>query len=201
MRFVQSGAVRTAGNDQAGGKSESQKPQETQKRIGKEFHVPSKKMKNQKVFKFLEESNAIEGVYGSLALHSSVAAWQRINRVRPALSLSDLLDIHSALIGPLDPKIAGRLRSVNIRVDMWHGPDYDKVHDLLIDWLEKWKHPKTWAQIKQAHIEFEQIHPFQDGNGRIGRIIMNWQRIRAGLPIMIILAAKKSQYYEWFKEK
>jgi Fic family protein len=48
-------------------------------------------------------------------------------------------------------------------------------------------------------VAFERIHPFRDGNGRVGRIIMNAQRLQAGLPILIIPASERRLYYEWFR--
>ena len=56
------------------------------------------------------------------------------------------------------------------------------------------------ARIKKDHVEFESIHPFVDGNGRIGRLLMNWERIKLGLPIIIIYEKSKGEYYAWFRE-
>lgn len=53
--------------------------------------------------------------------------------------------------------------------------------------------------IRKHHIRFEKIHPFIDGNGRVGRMLMNWQRIKVGLPLLIIWEDEKSDYYKWFK--
>jgi len=57
---------------------------------------------------------------------------------------------------------------------------------------------KNGKHIQLDHITFEKIHPFIDGNGRIGRIFMNWQRKKAGLPILVIKEAEKQKYYDWF---
>ena len=59
--------------------------------------------------------------------------------------------------------------------------------------------PKTAEEIKKWHIMFEHIHPFEDGNGRTGRILMNIQRLKIGLPILIIYEKHKFKYYDWFK--
>ena len=54
--------------------------------------------------------------------------------------------------------------------------------------------------IEQDHIWFEKIHPFEDGNGRTGRILMNIQRLNAGLPLLIIHEGKEQmEYYKWFQ--
>ena len=53
---------------------------------------------------------------------------------------------------------------------------------------------------KASHIAYERIHPFIDGNGRTGRMFMNWQRLKAGLPILVIKEKEKQEYYKWFNE-
>ena len=54
------------------------------------------------------------------------------------------------------------------------------------------------------HHDFEQIHPFQDGNGRIGRLIMFKECLRNGITPFIISEDLKGYYYrglkEWIKE-
>jgi Fic family protein len=52
---------------------------------------------------------------------------------------------------------------------------------------------------KVLHVQYEKIHPFVDGNGRTGRIFMNWWRINNGLPILVIHEGKEQwEYYKWF---
>ena len=51
---------------------------------------------------------------------------------------------------------------------------------------------------KKDRIWFEKNHPFEDGNGRTGRILLNWQRLQYGLPLLIIESYKKEEYYKWF---
>ena len=54
-------------------------------------------------------------------------------------------------------------------------------------------------EIKMSHVEFEEIHPFVDGNGRTGRILMNLYRIYMGFPILIIHTGKEQkEYYSWW---
>ena len=80
-----------------------------------------------------------------------------------------------------------------------------KIPEAIESWLKdvaiSIKIPgKNGNHIKLDHITYEKIHPFVDGNGRTGRIFMNWQRIKAGLPILIIHEGEEQkEYYKWFR--
>ncbi|MCA9766556.1 MAG: Fic family protein [Carnobacterium sp.] len=50
--------------------------------------------------------------------------------------------------------------------------------------------------ILDTHIQFERIHPFSDGNGRTGRMIMNYSLLQEGFPSLIIEKETKAQYVE-----
>ena len=58
---------------------------------------------------------------------------------------------------------------------------------------------KLIDKITENHVKFESIHPFVDGNGRTGRLLMNWIRIKIGLPILVIKESEKFEYYKWFE--
>ena len=50
------------------------------------------------------------------------------------------------------------------------------------------------------HLDFEVSHPFCDGNGRVGRVIINAQLLKHGLPPLIIRNSEKQIYYRAFRE-
>ena len=53
-------------------------------------------------------------------------------------------------------------------------------------------------RIARFHLEFEGIHPFIDGNGRTGRLIMNLDLIRNGFPPINVKFADRKRYYDAF---
>ena len=73
-----------------------------------------------------------------------------------------------------------------------------KMADLLSQ-NEAWKNKMTTVErIARFHLEFEGIHPFIDGNGRTGRLILNLELIRAGYPPINVKFADRKRYYEAF---
>ena len=58
----------------------------------------------------------------------------------------------------------------------------------------------TINEIVEFHVRFERIHPFQDGNGRVGRIIMFKECLKNGIVPFIILDNDKLFYYRGLKE-
>jgi Fic family protein len=55
-------------------------------------------------------------------------------------------------------------------------------------------------KIAKFHLDFEVIHPFNDGNGRIGRVLICFQLQRLGFPIIIIRDKNKKDYYKAFTD-
>ncbi|MGB2080131.1 MAG: Fic family protein, partial [Vibrio sp.] len=74
----------------------------------------------------------------------------------------------------------------------------------LLDWLENTDaHPLIASAA--FHYEFEFIHPFSDGNGRMGRlwqtlILSQWQALFAYLPVETVIKSKQDEYYQAFRK-
>jgi Fic family protein len=85
-------------------------------------------------------------------------------------------------------------------------PSFTEIHSRLRTLVDEMNHigavlKENKAEIKNIpirlakfHCEFEHIHPFLDGNGRTGRLILNLVLVRLGLPPAIILKQRRTQY-------
>ena len=73
-----------------------------------------------------------------------------------------------------------------------------KMEQLLQDFLESEEHIVT--KLARFHIEFEGIHPFIDGNGRTGRLLVNFELMKAGYPPIDIKFTDRIAYYNAFDE-
>ena len=72
------------------------------------------------------------------------------------------------------------------------------INELLHDMQEQYGQMHIVERVALFHLRFESIHPFIDGNGRTGRLLMNLQLIRAGLPPINVKFSDRRRYYEAF---
>jgi len=116
-----------------------------------------------------------------------------------------ILLIHQMLIGGIDDGVAGRFRKTGeyVRVGTHVAPAPEKIEQLISNILIDYSsdHIAYFIdKITKFHLEFERIHPFCDGNGRIGRVLTNFQLLQLGFPRIIIRDKEKADYYEAFRE-
>ena len=161
---------------------------------------------------FLRESNAIEDIWDDESLLQAEQAWLYL-RGKPRLSDAVIRKTHKILmaghIAPLfpelEPKLAdkkylGHYRDVPVYIAGRQGLPYWIIKDQLQYWILLANKPMVWEQIKEHHVFYERIHPFIDGNGRTGRLFLNWQRVRSGHDVIVIPECTKyTDYYKWFK--
>ena len=114
-----------------------------------------------------------------------------------------ILLLHQMLVSGINDQIAGRFRikGEHVRVGTHIAPASEQV-DRLIDatLLEYTSDFNSYFldKIGKFHLDFETIHPFNDGNGRIGRVLINYQLQRLGFPSVIVRDREKKEYYQAF---
>lgn len=158
--------------------------------------------------KFLKESNYIEQEYSDEALEDAIEAWDYIFRDRKCITTKSILNVHAKLMRRLRPDIAGKIRTCAvyigkekkgfISVALLSEAVRGWIRICNIEKLKKATPRKREETVKGWHVLFEGIHPFEDGNGRVGRILYNYHRHRLGLPIHIIDENDRFEYYKWF---
>lgn len=121
------------------------------------------------------------------------------------LDLEMILLLHKMLISNIRDDIAGRFRSKNefVKVGNHIAPPPSEVISRLENMMIEYQssaHENIIKRIARLHLNFEYIHPFVDGNGRIGRVINNFVLIREGYVPINIKFIDRKLYYSAFKE-
>lgn len=119
------------------------------------------------------------------------------------LSLGVIKEIHKLLLDHLDFN-RGNFKNISNAIV---GAEFDtaspeQTPNLMYQWLNNYEYLIENAQteeekvrvILEKHIEFERIHPFNDGNGRTGRMIMLYSLLENNLPPIIISKELKPRY-------
>ena len=112
-----------------------------------------------------------------------------------------ILNWHKRIFEETKTGIAGKYREYLVRVGSYIAPDWQDVKKLmkeLIKFINK-AEINSVELAARAHFKFEEIHPFGDGNGRIGRLIINNILWIEGYPMLIIEYKKRKSYYKAFK--
>jgi len=169
---------------------------------------------------FTYNTNAIEGSMITLEevreiIHDKIAPKKSLRDIRETEAHSDvflkmldskkeginnelLLKWHKEIFGITKADIAGRYRDYLVRVGSYLAPDWQEIKRMmneLIEFVNKTKKINPVELSARAHYKFEEIHPFGDGNGRIGRLIINYILWHKGYPMLIIEYKRRKSYY------
>ncbi len=141
-----------------------------------------------------------------LAVKNAFIAYNMLPELDP-FSFNDLKMAHGVMMHGLVEK-AGEFRTNSVGVINEQGkvihvaPSYDMVKGLMEQLFDRMKISKTQMLIRSSvfHYEFEFIHPFADGNGRMGRLwqtalLASWRPVFEWIPIESVIRDNQKEYY------
>lgn len=78
-------------------------------------------------------------------------------------------------------------------------PAPEKIPNLMNYYIYNYNNDEEeiFSKIARYHIEFEKIHPFEDGNGRTGRLLLNYELLKNNIPPVVISKEDRVKYFEF----
>lgn len=128
--------------------------------------------------------------------------FRRLNEGKHNIEEDDIKKLHAILMNGIWPN-AGQYRDHPVRIvgsNVVTANDM-KVPVLMTGFINTFnKKPQdTITHLAATHADFEQIHPFSDGNGRVGRLLLHFIALRDGFPPVLIKREKKLAYYAYLQ--
>lgn len=90
---------------------------------------------------------------------------------------------------------------VYIRGSEYIPPSAEKIPNLMTYFVYNYNYDEEdiFTKIARYHIEFEKIHPFEDGNGRTGRLLLNYELLKNNIPPVVISKEERVKYFEFLR--
>lgn len=170
--------------------------------------------------KFIFESNSIEGSRLSedeienivknkyikkslnrkeiLEVENSIKAFEKIRNNKFKLNQNSLKDLHKAIVNGLSVEFGYKKEKITVNNKETCPPEKvrEEMTKLLNWWFEKQKTKENkFILAIKFHQRFEAIHPFSDGNGRVGRLILIWMLIKANYGVVLFRNKNRSKYF------
>lgn len=130
---------------------------------------------------------------------------EQLAREQHELTLYEICSIHSLVLADRQED-RGRFRRVPVRIagalttPVQPYQIEPMMSALLADMDTLYRHMHVVEKAALFHLRFEAIHPFIDGNGRTGRLLMNLQLIKAGYPPINVKYSDRRRYYQAFDD-
>ena len=175
--------------------------------IGSTTAIEGNRLTVQQVFDVINGKVVFAPLHDIKEVKNAFAAYEQIPDLDP-YSVEDFLKAHSFITDNLVQE-SGQFRTVGVAVvnskrEILHsGADFREVPNLVANLLEWGKTTDTHTLIKSSAIHYmiEYIHPFRDGNGRIGRlwqtlVLNKWNPVFEWLPVETMIYHNQAKYYE-----
>lgn len=176
------------------------------KTIHSSLAIESNSLSIEQITAIIEGKRVLGAPNEILEVKNAIQAYELLLSLNP-YEEKDLLKAHSLMMKDLVNR-RGKYRNDGVGIfdgeNVVHlAPPADRVPHLmgdLFDWLKKSDaHPLIKSCV--FHYEFEFIHPFQDGNGRMGRlwqtvILKEWKDVFAWLPVETLVKENQADYYK-----
>ena len=175
--------------------------------VGSTTAIEGNRLTVQQVFDVINGKVVFASLHDIKEVKNAFSAYEQIPDLDP-YSIDDFLKSHSFITENLVQE-AGQFRTVGVAVvnnnkEILHsGADYKEVPHLVAELLEWGRTTDTHAIIKSSamHFMIEHIHPFRDGNGRIGRlwqtlVLSKWNPVFEWIPVETMIYHNQQKYYD-----
>lgn len=180
------------------------------KTIQSSLEIEGNTLTEEQITALLENKRVIAPQKDILEVQNAIKVYQQLNQFNP-YQLKDLVKAHAVLMSGLIDN-PGKLRTTNVGIvkgsKVEHiAPSGTMINGLMKDLFDYLKKDNDLILIKSCvfHYEFEFIHPFTDGNGRMGRlwqtlILMQQYPVFEYLPVETLIKQKQTEYYNKLSE-
>ena len=181
-----------------------------------QFQLKSKEQES--LLTMVDDTEIVERVYNSNAIENSTLTLPETEKILIQLEINRHVSLREVFeaknlalvynyIKKTAPKqllniemilLLHKMLLTNIRDEVIGLPPefiVERIQEILINYNSRIEIPFI-HRIAMLHVEFESIHPFIDGNGRIGRVINNYLLTREGFPPIIVRNKEKETYYK-----
>lgn len=144
---------------------------------------------------FLEEYSTKD----NMEVLGSSKAWDYVMK-KPEITLESILQIHKNILF-FDVEHSGIYRNIPVHIGDKQMPAPDSIPNSMERLITKLNNKNDlFENIAEIHLMFENIHPFIDGNGRTGRMLINLQLIKSGYIPINIKKNEVGKYYRCFRQ-